>query len=343
VGDTRLATPVVLFAFNRPQVTRRSAEALLAQNPARVFLICDGPRSTHPDDARLCAEVRELLMAMPWPGAVETRFAEQNLGLEASVELGLDWVFSQADRAIVLEDDCIPHPTFFEFCDELLTRYATEPRVWQIAGDNKGVPRRMFGDTSYAFSTWASVWGWATWADRWHAHRALFPRQHENAAARVGQDPRTADAVRTRPAVPAPGSLATQAADRHFRQVSTETNGDLRGWDHHWWVTIMSESGLSATPAVNAVENDGYGPDATHTHTSRTPDPAHAIPMPLVHPPVALNTEVEKELELVLLQIDGRLSRAVKRLIKPLWLRVIIGRIVRFPPVWAVVRRFVAR
>lgn len=339
-----LDVPVVLVVFNRPVVTRRSAEAIIAARPRQVFVIGDGPRSTHPEDADRCRETREMLADLPWPGEVEMRFADRNLGLEANVELGLDHVFDLVDRAIVLEDDCVADPTFFTFCAELLERYAGQQRVWQIAGDNKGVPTAMFDGRSYAFSTWASVWGWATWADRWRRHRAVFPRDHAGAEDRVGMSPRTADAIRPVPILPDPDALVTEAARRHFTQVAGELNGDLRGWDHHWWVTIMSERGLSVTPSLNLIENDGFGPDATHTHTAREPMPAASMPDPLVHPAaVELNEQVEAELELVLLQIDGRLSRALKRIIKPLWMRVIIGRIVRFPPVWAVVRRFVAR
>lgn len=344
VSENALRTPVVLIVFNRAAVTRRTVEAVRRANPSRVFLVADGPRATHPEDVARCAEVRDLLTSAGWEGEVHTRFAEHNLGLEANIELGLDWVFGQVDRAIVLEDDCIPDPTFFAYCEELLDRYADEPRVWQIAGDNKGVPREMFGERSYAFSTWASVWGWATWADRWHAHRRVFDRDHATAEEWVDHTPRTAPAHRVVPAVPHPDALVTEAARRHFTQVAQETNGDLRGWDHHWWVTIMSERGLSATPAVNVVENDGYGEDATHTRAARDPVPAEPMPLPLVHPDaVELDRAVEAELELILLRIDGRLSRLAKRIIQPLWLRAIVGRIVTYPPVWRIVRRLVAR
>ena len=36
----------------------------------------------------------------------------------------------------------------------------------------------------------------------------------------------------------------------------------------------MSERGLSATPALNVVENDGYGEGATHTRADKDPTPA---------------------------------------------------------------------
>lgn len=344
MSEPALATPLVLIAFNRPEVTRRTVEVIRRARPTRVFLLADGPRSTHPSDDTLCAEVRDILTAEPWPGEVHTRFAERNLGLEANVELGLDWVFSQVDRAIVLEDDCVPEPTFFDFCTELLDRYADDRRVWQIAGDSKSVPRRMFGGRSYGFTSWASVWGWATWADRWQAHRALFPRDHVGAEDRVGDQPRTAPAVRPEPVLPHPDSLATEAALRHFTEVAQEENGDLRGWDHHWWVTIMAERGLSVTPAYNLVQNEGYGPDATHTRAAKDPVPSEPMPFPLVHPDrVELSQTVSAELELALLRTDGRLSRWARTLIRPLWLRAAVRAVITFRPVWWVVRRLVTR
>ncbi|HJQ05504.1 MAG TPA: hypothetical protein VJ872_08680 [Nocardioides sp.] len=343
VEDAVATTPVVLIVFRRPEVTRRNLEVLRTIRPEHLLVIADGPRPDRPEEAALCQEVRDLVAsAVDWPCKVETKYAERNLGLEANVELGLDWVFERVDRAIVLEDDCIPDPTFFRFCTELLERYRDEPRVWQISGDPHGVPERMFR-ASYDFSTWASVWGWATWADRWHLHRAEFDRDHAGAEERYAHVPRTAPALRRTPVVPHPDALTTEAALRHFTDVAGDLDGDSRGWDHHWWVTIMSRQGLSIMPRVNLVENDGYGEGATHTRAAKEPVPAVPMTFPMTHPPVDLNREVEGELELILLRTDGRLSRLARKLIKPLWLRSLVRRIVSFPPVWAVVRRFVGR
>ncbi|HZY75330.1 MAG TPA: hypothetical protein VFE40_03360 [Jatrophihabitantaceae bacterium] len=341
----QLRTPVVLIVFKRPDVTRRALESIRQARPERLFVVADGPRPDRTDEARLCGQVRELIdEVVDWPCRIERKFADSNLGLEANVELGLDWVFEQVDRAIVLEDDCIPDASFFPYCEELLDRYAAVPEVWQIAGDNEGVPEEMFGGCSYAFSTWASVWGWATWADRWHAHRAVFDRDHAGAEQRYDQNPRTADAHRSVPTVPHPDALVTAAGLKHFTQVAGETNGDLRGWDHHWWVTIMSRCGLSAMPVVNLVENDGYGEGATHTRAAKAPLAAQRLPMPIVHPPVvALNRDVEAEMELILLRIDGRMSRWARRLIQPLWLRALVRRLITHPSVWRLVRKLVAR
>ena len=339
-----VSTPVVLVAFNRPRVTARTLAALRAVRAERLFVVADGPRATHPEDTAACAAVRALVDGIDWECRVEKRYADRNLGLEANVELGLDRVFAQVAEAIVLEDDCVPDPTFFRYAGELLDRYREVPRVWMVSGDNKQVPQALFAGDSYAFTSWASVWGWATWADRWQAHRALFVRDHAGTEDRVGSVPRTCDAQRVRPAVPTPGSLVTDAARKHFTFVSGTTDGDRYGWDHHFWVTVMSQGGLCATPALNLVENDGYGEGATHTRAAKEPEPAEPMPFPLRHPrEVALSAAVERELELVLLRTDGRLSRLARRVIRPLWLRSLVRRLITRPLVWRAVRQVVAR
>lgn len=308
-----LDTPVVLIAFNRPDLTARNLEVLRRVRPRRLLLVCDGPRADRPDDQARTAAVRTTLEGVDWPAEVGRRYSDANLGCEANVELGLDWAFSEVDRAIVLEDDCIADPSLFPFCEQLLERYAHEPEVWHIAGNSLQVPQALFGGHSYAFSTWASVWGWATWADRWQEHRRRFPRDH----APTVTGGRAERPVRTTPARPAPGSLVTAGAARHFADAASSQDVHTHGWDKHWWLTIMSEGGLSVTPAVNLVENSGFGADATHGVGQRRPEPAAAMPFPLDHPGrVALDLEVERELELVLARVGGRSARLARRLIR---------------------------
>ena len=332
-----MKTPVVMLLFNRPGLTRRNLEAIRRAAPEQLFVVADGPRDTHPADADLCAQVRAVFSEVDWPCEVKTRFAEKNLGLDPNIETGLDWVFSQVDRAIVLEDDCIADPTFFTSCEELLERYADEKSVWQIAGDNHEVPENLFGELSYDFSGWASIWGWATWADRWQAHRALFDRDHTTPARPDGLTP----PHRTVPAHP---KCVTDAGRKHFTMVAADTDPTSYFWDHHWWVTVLDQGGLSAVPRHNLVMNDGYAEGATNTMAKKAPAPSHSLDMPIRHPEhVRLNPNVEAELELVIVRTDGRLSRIVRRLIRPLWLRAVVRSIITNRLVWPFVRRLQRR
>src|SRR6266480_1666618 len=163
-----LVTPIVFIVFNRPDVTRRVFDAIRAAHPQQLFVIADGPRLSVEDDAGKCAAVRALIDRIDWPCQVERRFAETNLGLRRSVLEGLDWVFQQTERAIILEDDCLPDPTFFPFCEELLDRYAEDREVAAISGTNfEPCVQTPVGDASYYLSRFCHIWGWATWRRAW--------------------------------------------------------------------------------------------------------------------------------------------------------------------------------
>lgn len=331
-----ISTPVVLIAFNRPHLARQTLAAVREAAPEQVFLVLDGPRADRPEDVELCAATRAVFDDIDWPCEVHRKFSDVNLGVEGNVELGLDWVFGQVPEALVFEDDCSPDPTFFPFAEELLDRFRDDERVWQISGNRHGVPRRMFHGDSYAFTTWASVWGWATWADRWQRHRAEFPRDHvRRSATDAGDDP-----VRLRPAVPAPGTLVTRGGQRHFAEAARSTDVVTHGWDKHWWLTIMAAGGLSVTPSANLVENTGFGPDATHSVTEgAADDPAEPMDFPLRHPAsVALDVDVERELELRLNRVGGPAAQLARKVIRSPRLRRIARAAVHSAPATSAAR-----
>lgn len=257
-----------MLVFNRPDTTARVLQAIRAARPARLLVVADGPRPSRPEDARRCAEVRALFDAIDWPCEVEREFAAENLGCRRRVASGLDWVFARVPEAIVLEDDCLPDPSFFPFCEELLARYRDEPRVAAVTGNNfQG--GRVRGDASYYFSRWPHIWGWASWRRAW---------RHYDVA--VGDWPARA---RTR-------WLAEQLGDpraaRHWARVFDAAHaGAVDTWDYQWTYAVWAQRGLVATPNVNLVTNIGFGAGATHTTGPATlAIPSRPIPFPLVHP-----------------------------------------------------------
>ena len=68
------------------------------------------------------------------------------------------WFFGHVEAGIVLEDDCVPHPTFFPYCAELLQRYRNDKRIMAISGDNFQPPKREYG-APYYFSAHVHCWG----------------------------------------------------------------------------------------------------------------------------------------------------------------------------------------
>lgn len=115
-----LSTPVAMLVFNRPELTARVFAAIRAARPQQLLIVADGPRNGHPEDVQRCAEIRRIVEQVDWPCRVFRNFSETNLGCKLRVSSGLDWVFSQVEEAIILEDDCLPDYSFFRFCQEML-------------------------------------------------------------------------------------------------------------------------------------------------------------------------------------------------------------------------------
>ena len=129
-------TPIAYFIFNRPRQTRITFAAIRSQRPDKLFIVADGPRRDHQSDLELCREAQRIVEQIDWPCRAYRNYADLNMGLKQRVSSGLDWVFEKVDRAIILEDDCLPHPDFFMFCETLLELYKDDERVWVITGNN---------------------------------------------------------------------------------------------------------------------------------------------------------------------------------------------------------------
>ncbi len=265
-------TPVAFLIFNRPDVTARVFEAIRRAQPPQLLIVADGPRADRPGEAEKCAATRAVVERVDWDCDVRRRFSDVNLGCGPGVAGGLDWVFAQAERAIVLEDDCLPDPTFFAFCEELLERYADDERVMNVLGSNfRALYAPPTGRDSYRFSQFHVPWGWATWRRAWRFYdvrAARWPEaEAENWLDGLFRDPRDA---------------------RYWEQTFASVHGKDRShtWDHQWMFACWRQSGLSVVPDVHLVSNIGFGPEATHTtgYTVGADAPTGAMRFPLRHP-----------------------------------------------------------
>jgi hypothetical protein len=266
-----MQTPVALFIFNRPEPTARVFSRIAGARPPELFIVADGPREGRAQEAEQCAETRRIIEQIDWPCRVRTNLSPYNMGCTQRMATGISWVFGHVEEAILLEDDCLPDPTFFRFCEELLDRYREQPRVMQIAGFNIPLDRRT-RSFSYYFSRFATNWGWATWRRAWQHYDVEvkeWPALRETAWL--------PDIVK-HPSIAAYWSRMFDLAHRH----------ELGTWDYQWVFACWRQRGLSIQPTVSMVTNIGFGEDATHTvYTCHDPRAdVRAVPMqfPLKHP-----------------------------------------------------------
>lgn len=274
-----MATPPIAYiVFNRPRHTKETFAAIRAQKPAKLFIIADGPRFEHPTDEQRCREVRKIISNIDWPCDVHRNFAEQNMGCKKRVSSGLDWVFEQVESAIVLEDDCVPHPDFFSYCANLLERYAADERVWVITGNNFQGGRKR-GDASYYFSKFNHCWGWATWRRAWSQYKVDIPFW-QTWKLSTDWTNKTPDLVERKVF----GDL--------FDRVS---RGEIDTWDYQWTACVWYHGGLTATPNVNLVTNIGFGPDATHTMADNDQNGLPARPLGLITHPTRIQQDKQAD------------------------------------------------
>ena len=132
----KLTTPVVIIIFNRPDTTEKVFQRIRQVKPPQLLVIADAPRPDKPGEVEKCIAARKIVDLVDWKCEVLTNYAEVNLGCRERIYSGLNWAFNLVESAIILEDDCVPHLTFFRFCQELLDIYQDNNKVMAISGDN---------------------------------------------------------------------------------------------------------------------------------------------------------------------------------------------------------------
>jgi len=255
-------TPVVLIIFNRPLLTQIVFDEIKKIQPRQLFVISDGPRNEK--EKSVVEQTRKILEQINWKCEVFKKFSDNNLGCKVSVSSGLDWVFSQVEQAIILEDDCAPDRSFFSYCEELLGRYKDNKKVMMISGDNFFSEKSQF---SYDYCHHSLIWGWATWRRAWKQYQAasnpsidLFEKKYND--------------------------LVKLVSNRRLSAIKKTLEGKIDTWDYLWQYTMLLNEGLCIYPSINLVKNIGFGGEATHTkyRTFHSSLSKKSIKFPLLHP-----------------------------------------------------------
>lgn len=279
--DKILTTPIAFVIFNRPDTTRRVFEAIRKIRPSQLLIIADGARNK--DEWAKCNEVRTITENIDWECRVLRNYSEINLGCKKRVSSGIDWVFENVDRAIILEDDCLPHESFFYYCEELLEKYNNNPRIMHISGDNFQAKNIKFiYNESYYFSVIAQIWGWATWRRAWKLYDLDMNSWPQIKASGALKNTLHSDAV----------------VDRWSYLFQQHYENKINSWDGQWTYACLINNGLCIMPKVNLISNIGFGKDATHSKTEThefANIPTCEIEIPLTHPrDIVANIEADK-------------------------------------------------
>ena len=267
-----MKTPVVLIIFKRPHTTEQVFERIREAKPSKLFVIADGARVEKEGEAEKCATTREIIERVDWDCEVIKNYSDINLGCAKRVSTGIDWVFEQVEEAIILEDDCVPHPSFFKFCKELLDKYKYDTRISSISGTNYQLGQKR-NNYSYYYSIYNHCWGWATWKRAWQ-HFDINMKKWEEMKAEKYLD----------------NILLTSQSVKYWSEIfqSTYKKPCDTVWDFQWTFACYIQNTLGIIPNVNLVSNIGFGADSTHFQSKKKNKfenmPTEQIEFPLKHP-----------------------------------------------------------
>jgi len=300
MSANRLQTPVAIVVFQRLDTTSQLLARIREARPRVLLVAADGPRPHIPGEAARCAAVRKLFERVDWDCEVLTSYSEENLGCDQRLATGIQWAFEQVEEAIILEDDALPHPTFFPFCQELLERYRHDTRIMAISGTSF-VADRVKGPQkySYYFGPGGGFWGWASWRRAYKMYdydMKLWPE--------IRDDRWLANIFDRR-----------DVQNYIFRAFEEAGTGRILAWSYRWAFACMVQSGMGIYPFVNLVSNLGFGAgDATRTANPRdfwANLPTAAVDFPLRHPPFVIRDKRMENLAFRRLQQKppGKLGR----------------------------------
>lgn len=271
-----MKTPVIFMIFNRPEQTKRVFEVIRAAKPEKLLIIADGARNAA--EKEVCEKTRAIVENVDWPCEVLKKYSVENFGCRKNISAGLTWAFEQVERAIILEDDCLPDQSFFRFCEEMLEKFESDSRIMSISGNFFQQKNKRFGthSGSYYFSILPHIWGWATWRRAWKLYDVEMKQWPKI---------RTSEILSNTLKKTFHNAAAYEYWETIWNQYYEEK---IDSWDGQWAFACMSHAGLSVTPTKNLVKNIGFGPGALHTKNANSffaNLPLEKMEFPLIHPP----------------------------------------------------------
>ena len=271
-----MKTPILLITFNRPDHVRRVLTEILKREPQSLYVCQDGARDGNENDRIKCQEVRDVVKELTSPYAIDhkdfmlhTLFQSRNLGCGPGPQAGITWFFEHVEQGIVMEDDCLPHPDFFGYCEELLERYKDNKQVQFI--NSTLYHNRWKCDASYGFSHYMVTGAWAAWRETWQGFDLdlldLNAWQFRKQVLRLTKN-------------------RAEANWWYFKVKEIQQDRAQKSyWDYQMQIHLFRNSALTIHPKVNLISNIGFDAEGTHTMWNNGYGDKPVFPiLPLQHP-----------------------------------------------------------
>ena len=269
-------TPILLITFNRPEHTRRTLTEILKQEPQSLYVSQDGAREGNENDRIKCQEVKDVVNELTSAYAIghpnftlSTLHLPRNYGCGPGPQAGITWFFENVEQGIIMEDDCLPHPDFFRYCEELLNKYKNDERVQFI--NSTLYHDRWKCEGSYGFSHYMVTGAWAAWRSTWQG---------------FDLDLLNLNAWSFRKQVLRLTKNRAEANWWYFKMKEIQCDKSKKSyWDYQMQIHLFRNNALTIHPKVNLISNIGFDAEGTHTKSNDGRGDKLIFPiLPLTHP-----------------------------------------------------------
>lgn len=249
--EIKNTAPVILFAYNRPSLVRKTLRSLKANTLAlqsHLFVFCDGPKENAGEaDLLKINEVRQIVGSEQWCGDVTVIEHNENKGLAASVIDGVSTIVSKYGKVIVIEDDVLLSPYFLQFMNDALDANSDNKQVLSIGSWNYFCDPEKIENDFFYFRYPDSI-AWATTAYSW----SLFEKDAAVALDKLKHL----------------GKLNVFNGDgeaEYFEDMlNKQIEGKVNSWAIRWTATAIVNNMLNVFPKYSLSKHIGFGADATH-------------------------------------------------------------------------------
>ena len=315
--------PILLIFFNRPDTLSLVFEQVRKVKPQKLYLAQDGARENYPKDAENIQKCREIVKNIDWECEVFTNYSEKNFGCGRGPQRAIDWLFDCEEEGIILEDDCVPDPSFFTFSTGMLERYREDKRIFLITGCNFEL-QSLDVKESYFFGYAGTNWGWATWRRNWLKMDYACSWVSDRALCK-----------KIKYLISTVNKTAAKREVNCFIETNKLVNNgvNISYWDVQFQAIRYLNHQLSIIPQKNLITNIGLGMMSTHAQFAKTPKKEHSaigkinacynqrfnLGDNFIHPEyVVENIDYDKKLyEYLYPPLVGKLVKKILRLLKP--------------------------
>jgi hypothetical protein len=243
--------PIVFFAYNRPEHTRQTLEALSKNHLATasvLYIFIDGPKDNATIETKQkIDEVKKIATEKNWCGTVNVIAAEKNKGLFKSIVNGIAQTVNQFGKVIVIEDDVLVSPGFLSYMNDGLDFYENMPAVMHISGFSRAEFKAVEIKEPTYFFYHTTCWGWATWKRAW--------------------DKFTPDALAVKKAISKKDNIKKLNMDNSFEffwGLKAIADGKFQSWNTIWHSIVFLNNGLCLHPTKSLVSNIGHDGSGTN-------------------------------------------------------------------------------